>query len=281
MRLVSFWKNERVVAGVRMGAEIADLSALPDLPPEMAALLALGTDAIAAKLPAAPHIPLDGVRFAPVVPRPGKVICIGLNYAQHAQEGGFSNLPDYPTVFMRSATSLCGQADPLLLPAVSSQLDYEGELAVVIGRRTHGATESEALAAVAGYSCFNDGSVRDYQRRSSQWTMGKNFDSTGGFGPELVTAGELPPGGCGLRITTRVNGAIMQDANTAEMIFSVPRLIALLSEVMTLEPGDVIATGTPSGVGFARNPPVWLKAGDRCEVEIEGIGTLRNSVVAA
>ena len=281
MRLVSFLRDGVAVPGVRVVDEVADLSrAERPLPADMAAVLALGMEAVAAALPTAPRVPAAGLRFAPVVPRPGKVICIGLNYALHAKEGG-NPIPDYPAVFLRCTTSLCGHGEPLVVPAASANLDWEAELAVVIGRRAHRVAEDAALGFVAGYACFNEGSVRDYQRRSSQWTVGKNFDATGGFGPELVTADELPPGAAGLRIMTRVNGATMQDSTTADMIFPVARIVALMSEVMTLEPGDVIATGTPSGVGYARKPPVFLRPGDVCEVEIEGVGVLRNPVVAA
>ncbi len=280
MRLVSFLRDGVAVAGVRVGDEVADLSrAERPLPTDMAAVLSLGMDAVAAALGSAPRVPAAGLLFAPVVPRPGKVICIGLNYALHAKEGG-NPIPDYPAVFLRCTTSLCGHGEPMLVPAASANLDWEAELAVVIGRRAHRVSEETALGFVAGYSCFNEGSVRDYQRRSSQWTVGKNFDATGGFGPDLVSADELPPGAAGLRIMTRVNGAVMQDSTTGDMIFPVARIVALMSEVMTLEPGDVIATGTPSGVGYARKPPVFLRPGDVCEVEIELVGTLRNPVAA-
>jgi 2-keto-4-pentenoate hydratase/2-oxohepta-3-ene-1,7-dioic acid hydratase in catechol pathway len=213
----------------------------------------------------------------PPIPRPGKFICLGLNYVDHAKEGGFTP-PDYPTVFFRGATSLVAHGQPLVRPALSPTFDYEAELAVVIGRSGRRIAETQALDHVAGYSVFNDGSVREYQRRTPQWTMGKNFDGTGAFGPWLVTPDELPPGAVGLRIQTRLNGRIVQDANTRDMIFSVARTIAILSQAMTLEVGDVIAMGTPAGVGHARKPPLWLKDGDVCEIEIEGIGLLSNPV---
>ncbi|MFC7611084.1 fumarylacetoacetate hydrolase family protein [Teichococcus aestuarii] len=166
----------------------------------------------------------------------------------------------------------------MLRPKASDKFDYEAELAIVIGKRARHLSESEALSCVAGYTCMNEGSVRDYQRKSTQWGMGKNFDRTGGLGPEIVTPDELPQGPNALRITARLNGETMQDSNTSDMIFSVPRILAILSEAMTLEPGDVIATGTPSGVGYARKPPVFMKGGDTMEIEIEGIGTLVNTV---
>jgi 2-keto-4-pentenoate hydratase/2-oxohepta-3-ene-1,7-dioic acid hydratase in catechol pathway len=286
MRLVSFDREGRPALGLRLGEAVVALARLPGpCPAEMPALLALGPgylQELAARAAAASpeaRLPLHGLRLLPPVPRPGKVICIGLNYAEHAREGG-NPIPDYPAVFLRAATSLAGPGGPLLRPAISPHLDYEAELAVIIGRRARHVPEARALEHVAGYACFNDGSVRDYQRKSTQWTMGKNFDATGGFGPELVTAEELPPGAAGLRIQARVNGRVLQDSTTADMIFPVARLVALLSEAMTLEPGDVIATGTPPGVGYARKPPVWLAPGDLCEVEIEGIGTLRNPIAA-
>ena len=223
---------------------------------------------------------LAELELLPPVPRPGKIICIGLNYRQHALEGG-NPIPDYPAVFLRGTTSLLAPGAEMLRPPCSDKLDYEAELAVVIGRKAARVSVTTALDHVAGYACFNDGSVRDYQRKSSQWTIGKNFDRTGAFGPELVTSDELPPGGKGLRILSRVNGSIMQDGNTDDMIFDVASLVATLSEAMTLEPGDLIATGTPAGVGYARKLPVFLAPGDRCEVEITGLGVLWNGIADA
>jgi 2-keto-4-pentenoate hydratase/2-oxohepta-3-ene-1,7-dioic acid hydratase in catechol pathway len=236
--------------------------------------------AATARRPSGPAIPLSDVTLLPPVSRPGKVICIGLNYVDHAKEGG-NPIPDYPAVFLRAMTSLVGPGQPILRPPVSEKLDYEAELAVIIGKPALRVREGEALAHVAGYACFNDGSLRDYQRRSTQWTMGKNFDATGAFGPELVTPDELPEGAHGLRIATRLNGRTLQDGNTSDMIFSVARTIAILSEVMTLEPGDVIITGTPAGVGYPRKPPIFMRPGDTCEVEIEGIGVLSNPIADA
>lgn len=226
-----------------------------------------------------PVIPDGEARVLPPVPRPGKIVCIGLNYADHAREGGHP-LPTYPAVFLRTATSITGHGQPLVCPPVSQQFDYEAELALVVGRRAHRVRAGDALSCVAGYTCFNDGSLRDYQRKSGQWTMGKNFDRSGALGPDLVTPDELPEGVGDLRITARLNGRTLQDGRTRDMIFSVPELIEIVSEVMTLEPGDVIATGTPAGVGFARTPPVFMAPGDVCEIEIEGIGVLRNVVAS-
>lgn len=222
-------------------------------------------------------VDLDNVRLLPPIPRPHKIICIGLNYADHTLESGY-DLPAYPTVFGRFPSSLVAHGSPLIRPLASAQLDYEGELAVIIGRRGRHILETDALAYVAGYSLFNDASLRDYQLKSPQWTIGKNFDGTGSFGPELVTADELPPGCAGLRLETRLNGKVVQSASTRDLIFNVAKLIAVLSEVLTLEPGDVIVSGTPAGVGVARNPPEWMKPGDRCDVEIEGIGILSNPI---
>ena len=230
--------------------------------------------------PAGDLVAFAGLDLLTPVPRPGKIICIGLNYRKHAEEGG-NPIPDYPAVFLRSTTSLLPHGVPMLRPPCSDRLDFEAELAIVIGTRACRVGVREALDHVAGYACFNDGSVRDYQRKSTQWTMGKNFDRTGGFGPDLMLADALPPGAAGLRITSRVNGALMQDGNTSDMIFDVATLITILSEAMTLEPGDVIATGTPAGVGYARTPPLFLKPGDLCEVEIERIGVLSNSIMDA
>jgi 2-keto-4-pentenoate hydratase/2-oxohepta-3-ene-1,7-dioic acid hydratase in catechol pathway len=234
----------------------------------------------AARKPTGPSLPLSEITLLQPVMRPGKVICIGLNYVDHAKEGG-NLIPDYPAVFLRATTSLVGPGQPILRPPVSEKLDYEAELAIIIGKPALRVREAEAPAHVAGYSCFNDGSLRDYQRKSTQWTMGKNFDATGAFGPEIVTPDELPEGAQGLRVATRLNGQTLQDGNTRDMIFSVARTIAILSEVMTLEPGDVIITGTPAGVGYPRKPPIFMKPGDTCEIEIEGIGVLSNPIADA
>lgn len=220
------------------------------------------------------------LHLLPVVPRPGKIICLGVNYVDHAKEGG-NTVADYPALFMRCTTSLLAHGAPLKVPRVSSKLDYEAELAVVIGRTARFVSEAQALDAVFGYACFNDATLRDYQRRTTQWTIGKNFDATGAFGPCLVTADELPPGCAGLHIESRLNGQVMQSANTSDMVFGVARTIALLSECLTLEPGDVVVMGTPAGVGYARTPPVWMKAGDVIEIDIEGIGVLSNPVHAS
>jgi 2-keto-4-pentenoate hydratase/2-oxohepta-3-ene-1,7-dioic acid hydratase in catechol pathway len=233
---------------------------------------------LAKQLEVAPELSLPGVTLLPPIPRPGKILCIGLNYVDHSTESGFE-APTYPTVFARFANSLVAHGAPLVRPNASYLLDYECELAVVIGKGGRHIREDQALAHVAGYSIFNDGSVRDFQMKSPQWTMGKVFDATGAFGPELVTRDELPEGCNGLRIRTILNGDVLQDANTGNMIFGVARLVTLLSEAMTLAPGDVIVTGTPAGVGALRKPPIWMKPGDTCTIELERIGSLTNPVV--
>ncbi|QKO20669.1 fumarylacetoacetate hydrolase family protein [Rhodoferax sp. BAB1] len=286
MRLFSFDAQGQARIGVLQSAgaqEFIDLSvAAPGLPKDMGALIAQagGLEAArqaAAQASAAAVKPLAGVRFLPVVPRPGKIVCLGLNYADHAKEGGHAR-PEYPSFFMRGATSMTGHNEPLIRPRASTKLDYEAELAVVIGQRARHLTKANALDCVAGYSCFNDGSVRDYQRKTAQWTIGKNFDGTGPFGPWLVTPDELPPGAAGLRIQSRLNGKVMQDANTKDFLWDVVESLCIITECMTLEPGDVIITGTPAGVGYARTPPVWMAPGDICEIEIEGIGILSNPI---
>ena len=208
---------------------------------------------------------------------PGKIVCMGLNYADHAKEGGNAR-PEYPSFFMRGPSSLTAHASPMIRPRVSDKLDYEAELAFVVGKKIRYATLDNALDCIAGYSIFNDGSLRDYQRKTTQWTIGKNFDKTGGFGPYLVTPDELPPGCHGLNIQSRLNGQVMQNANTKDFLWGVAETIVLITECMTLEPGDLVITGTPAGVGYARNPPVFMKPGDICEIEIESIGILSNTI---
>ena len=220
---------------------------------------------------------LKDLVFLPVIQRPGKVVCLGVNYIDHAKEGG-NQIGDYPAIFLRCSTSLLAHGAPLKLPIFSDKLDFEAELAVVVGRTTKNVSEQQALDSVFGYACFNDATFRDYQRKTSQWTIGKNFDATGAFGPFLVTSDELPAGCMGLRIESRLNGDVMQSANTSDMAFGVARTLSLLSQTMTLEPADVVVMGTPGGVGYARTPPVWMKAGDTIEVEIEGVGILSNPI---
>jgi acylpyruvate hydrolase len=226
---------------------------------------------------AGPAIDLSTVTMLPPLSAPGKIICVGLNYSDHSAESGYE-VPGYPTIFARFASSLIGHGAPIIRPSVSDQLDFEGEFVAVIGRGGRSIDQSSAVDHVAGYSLFNDASVRDYQFKAPQWTMGKNFDGTGAFGPWFVTADEMPPGCRGLQLQTRLNGEVVQKASTSDMVFDVARLIAVLSEALTFEAGDIIVTGTPSGVGLARRPPLWIKPGDVCEVELEGLGVLSNPV---
>jgi 2-keto-4-pentenoate hydratase/2-oxohepta-3-ene-1,7-dioic acid hydratase in catechol pathway len=235
-------------------------------------------DALARALAEGDVVDPEQVERLPPLSGVGKIICIGLNYRDHSAESGFK-VPDYPTVFARFESSLIGDGAALVRPAVSEQFDYEGELVAVIGSAGRHIPRAKALQHVVGYSIFNDASVRDVQLRTPQWTMGKNFDSTGAFGPFLVTADEVPQGARGLQIQTRLNGKVVQDASTNDLVFDIATLVAELSAILTLEPGDVIVTGTPSGVGVARKPPLWMKAGDVCEVEVEELGILRNHVV--
>jgi acylpyruvate hydrolase len=222
-------------------------------------------------------IDLSAVRILPPVPRPPKILCVGLNYDDHLEESGLKK-PVYPEIFARFATSLIAHGEPIRQPPESLTLDYEAELAVVIGRGGRRIERDKALDHVAGYSLFNDATIREFQLRTPQWTMGKNFDGTGAFGPWLVTPDALPPGAHGLRIQGRLNGRVMQDASTGRLIFGVAALIELISVAIALEPGDVIITGTPGGVGAARKPPVFMQPGDVFEVEIEGMGVLSNPV---
>jgi len=283
MRFIAFEKdNGQTALGIRLGDEVVDLAQL-GLPSTLDALLASGPTAIqfaarsAADLPK--RLPFAGLRLLPPISRPAKAIAVGLNYRDHAAEGQMA-VPTYPVLFHRYPSSWVGHGQPLVRPRVSTQFDYEGELVVVIGKAGRYIPKERALEYVAGYSVFNDGSVRDYQLRTTQWMIGKNFDQTGGFGPEFVTADELEPGAVGLRLQTRLNGAVLQDANTRDMVFDVATLVSASSEPFELQPGDIIISGTPAGVGFARKPQVFMKPGDVCEVEIEGVGMLRNPIIA-
>lgn len=259
---------------------LADLSA--DFPRKLDDVIA-GGSALCARIESASRG--DGLNwkavqdFTPAYPieAPHKVICVGLNYAAHAREGG-NAIPDYPALFLRVRESMLAAQEAILRPRVSQKLDYEAELMIVMGRQARYVSEADALQYVFGYSVFNDGSVRDYQRKGAQWTPGKNFDRTGAVGPFVVTADALPAGAHGLDIACRLNGTTMQSSNTSDMIFPVARTIAIVSEFTTLNPGDMIAMGTPSGVGYPRTPPVFMKPGDTVEVEIEGIGILVNTI---
>jgi 2-keto-4-pentenoate hydratase/2-oxohepta-3-ene-1,7-dioic acid hydratase in catechol pathway len=251
-------------------------SGFPGTLPE---LIAQGADLlrIARTLGQSPTIDLNTVRLLPPVPVPPKILCVGLNYDDHLEESGLKK-PVYPEIFARFATSLIAHQEPIRRPRESTALDYEAELAVVIGKPGRRISPEQALDHVAGYSLFNDATIRDFQLLTPQWTMGKNFDGTGSFGPWLVTPDAVPPGARGLRIQGRLNGRVMQNTRTDRLIFSVQALIEMISVAMSLERGDVIITGTPGGVGAARKPPVFMKAGDIFEVEIEKLGVLTNPV---
>lgn len=287
MRLGSYYSDggEPRACGLAGPGCLIDLNrADPQLPASLLDIVA-GLDELAPRLAAVLASPPDEARLsggterlAPPL-RPGKIIGIGLNYRDHAAETG-QPVPDYPTVFAKFPTSVTGPGAPIVLPAASTKVDYEGELGVVIGRRVRDLPESEALAAVAGYLVVNDVSARDVQNRTSQWTLGKSFDTFAPIGPFLVTADEVPDPQR-LDLTTSVNGTVVQQSNTANMVFSVAQLVALLSQVATLEPGDLIATGTPSGIGAALDPPRFLRDGDVVEIAISGLGELRSPVTAA
>jgi len=284
MRIVGFETDGGLRLGVVDGDAVIDLQAVdPRVPADLGDWLRANDgdlaplQDLARRAPASARRPLAQLRFGLPVARPGKILCLGLNYLEHAKEGGHAR-PQFPSVFLRCLTSLVSHQSAILRPSVSETLDYEAELLVVIGRRAKHVTAADALDCVAGYACFNDGSIREFQRRTSQWDMGKNFDRTGGFGPWMVSADELPAGAKGLRIESRLNGKVLQSDNTANMMFPVAETIADLTQGITLEPGDLVATGTPSGVGHARKPPLWMRPGDVCEIEIEGIGVLRNPI---
>lgn len=222
--------------------------------------------------------PADQVTYLPPILRPGKILCLGQNYRKHVEEMG-RELPAYPVLFAKFANTLTGHRQPIVLPRVSERVDYEGELAIVIGRRGKDIPKEEAFDYIAGFAPFNDVSVRDYQFRTSQWMQGKNFDTSGPMGPAIVTLDEIRTPES-LDLTTRLNGAVMQQANTSDFIFDIPAMIAYISQILTLDVGDIISTGTPGGVGDARKPPVYLKPGDVVQVEIAQVGTLENPVVA-
>ena len=282
MRLARVSKDGTVGLAVKADGAVRALywdAALADLD---AALQAGGTGlkAAADRVGSAGEVVHEAsLTFLPPLIRSSKIICLGLNYADHAAEGGFA-APSFPTLFARFPSSLIGHGAPIILPKCSTQLDYEGELVAVIGTGGKNISRETALNHVAGYSIFNDGSIRDYQMKTPQWTAGKNFDNTGAFGPWFITADELPPGCTGLSLQTRLNGQVMQNASTSDMIFDVAETISLLSTFLTLVAGDVLVMGTPAGIGLARKPPLFMKDGDVVEVEIEGLGILRNPIVA-
>ena len=286
MKIVGFEVNGAARLGVVEGDQVIDVQAVDAAAPadlgdwlRRGDVAALGD--LARRAPASARRPLAGLTYRLPVTNPGKIVCLGLNYLDHVKEGPQKdNIPKFQSIFFRMRSSLAPAMQPLMRPQKSIQFDYEGELVVIIGKRAKHLTLANATDCIAGYSCGMEGSIREYQRHTTQWGMGKNFDQTGSVGPWMVTADELPKGGKGLKIETRLNGNTMQSSNTDLFMFPVAESLVYLTEGMTLEPGDLLFTGTPSGVGHARKPePVWMKAGDTVEVEIQGIGTLRNPIV--
>jgi 2-keto-4-pentenoate hydratase/2-oxohepta-3-ene-1,7-dioic acid hydratase in catechol pathway len=278
MKFASFKVNGIASWGLIEATEVVDLGAsLRDRFPDLKSAVAANALAEAAKAGAkAPRHPLAKITWLPVIPNPDKILCIGLNYETHRKETGRSEVEN-PTVFGRFANSQTGHLANIIRPRVSTDLDYEGELALIIGKPGRYIARKDAVNHIAGYACYNEGSVRDYQRHTHQFTPGKNFPDTGAFGPWMVTpdeAGDLGP----LRLQTRLNGEVVQDATISQMIFDIPRQIEYCSSFTRLEPGDVIVTGTPGGVGSRRTPPLWMKPGDVVEVEIDRIGLLRNTI---
>lgn len=281
MRLLNYLNNGKRSLGARVGDNIVDLTAAGQ-PDSVDALLAQGASGLAkakeAAAKAGATTPFKGAKLLPPVLNPSKAIAVGLNYIDHAAESPYKDAPKYPVLFHRFPSSWVAHDEALIKPKVSDSFDYEAELAVIIGKAGRHIPKDKALEHVVGYSLFNDGSIRDYQFKSHQWMIGKNFDKTASFGPELVTADELPAGAVGLRIQCRLNGKVEQDANTKDMIFDVATLVSTCSEIFELVPGDVIISGTPAGVGFARKPPLFMKEGDVVEVEVEKVGVLRNGI---
>jgi 2-keto-4-pentenoate hydratase/2-oxohepta-3-ene-1,7-dioic acid hydratase in catechol pathway len=277
MKLASFRNAGTSSWGVVGDGVMHDVGAvLRQLPDLRSAIARQALDDARRAAPDAPQIPLDAIEWLPVIPNPDKIICIGLNYEMHRQETGRAEVA-HPTIFTRFANSQIGHLAPLVRPKISTDFDYEGELAAIIGTSCRHVSRGDAFAQIAGYACYNDGSVRDWQRHTPQFTPGKNFFGTGPFGPWMVTPDEV--GAIGpQRLQTRVNGQVVQDTTLGEMIFDIPRQIEYCSTFTQLEPGDVIVTGTPGGVGSRRTPPLWLKPGDVVEVEIDRVGLLRNTV---
>jgi 2-keto-4-pentenoate hydratase/2-oxohepta-3-ene-1,7-dioic acid hydratase in catechol pathway len=278
MKFASFKINGTTSWGLIDGTDVIDLGALSrDRFPDLKSVIAAGAlaEVAAAAAKAARH-PLANITWLPVIPNPDKILCIGLNYETHRKETGRTEVEN-PTVFGRFANSQTAHLANIVRPRVSKDLDFEGELAVIIGKPGRYIPRAAASDHIAGYACYNEGSVRDYQRHTHQFTPGKNFPQTGAFGPWMVTpdeAGDLAP----LRLQTRLNGEVVQDATISQMIFGIPQQIEYCSSFTRLEPGDVIVTGTPGGVGSRRTPPLWMKPGDVVEVEIDRIGLLRNGV---
>ena len=278
MKIASFEINERATYGVLVNDTLREPNdTFRAQYPDVRSVIAAGAQAELGGVVGDAEYPVEDVRFVPCIPNPDKVICVGVNFRPHIEEMGH-DLPQYPVVFVRFAGSQTGHGCPVVRPAASEQFDYEGELGVVIGKRARHVSRESALDYVAGYCCFMDGSVRDWQYQGLQFTPGKNFDRSGSMGPCLVTADEIPDPSM-LRLTTRINGKVRQEGRISDLVFDVPALLEYCSTFTELLPGDVIATGTPGGVGAAAKPPQWLMAGDLVEVEIPGVGLLVNPVV--
>ncbi|RZI76083.1 MAG: FAA hydrolase family protein [Variovorax sp.] len=281
MKLISYQHNATDSYGAVIGDRVVDLRRVfGDRAADLKALIAanLLDEAAAAIASAGAGLKLDEVRLLPVIPNPGKIVCVGLNYGEHVRETG-REITEQPTLFLRVAESQVAHGEDIVLPPESSKLDYEGEIAVVIGKGGRRISEQDAWNHIAGYACYNDGSIRDWQTATPQWTAGKNFWRTGGFGPWMVTRDEIRDGQI-MTLVTRLNGQEMQRTTTDKLIHSIPRQIAHISAFTPLAPGDVIVTGTPGGVGAKRTPPVWMKAGDVVEIEVDAIGILRNGIRA-
>jgi 2-keto-4-pentenoate hydratase/2-oxohepta-3-ene-1,7-dioic acid hydratase in catechol pathway len=277
MKLATFKAAQGASYGAVTDKGIVDLGSRLSRFPDLRSLIGNdGLEEARKLLSRAPDYKLSEITWLPVIPNPDKIVCVGLNYEEHRVETG-RDKTEQPALFLRVAESQVGHEQPIVRPRESSHLDFEAEIALVIGRPGRRIAQKDAWQHIAGYSCYNDGSVREWQRHTVQWTAGKNFARTGAFGPWMVSADEIPPGS-ELTLSCRLNGERMQHATTSQMIFKIPKLIEYISAFTTLLPGDVIVTGTPGGVGARRTPPRWMKPGDRVEVEIDRVGVLANSI---
>ena len=278
MRLATFKTAQGPSYGIVTGKGIVDLKRyIGNQYPDLKSLIAGNGFAEAAKhLSESPDYKESDVTWLPVIPNPDKIVCVGLNYQDHVVETGRDNT-EQPAIFLRVAESQVGHRQPIIRPRESKNLDYEAEIAVIIGKAGRRISQQNSWSHIAGYSCYNDGSVRDFQRHTSQWHPGKNFVATGPFGPWMVTADEIPPN-TRMTLSCRLNGEQMQRATTEQMIFKIPKIIEYVSTWTTLLPGDVLVTGTPGGVGARRNPPLWMKPGDKVEIEIDKVGILENGI---
>jgi 2-keto-4-pentenoate hydratase/2-oxohepta-3-ene-1,7-dioic acid hydratase in catechol pathway len=272
LKFVSFARGDDLGYGIVVGASIQRLDLLPGAPADLKTYLAHRFPDLAPRHVAANEVPLADVALLPPIPNPGNIFCIATNFHEDGKP-----VPEFPLLFMRHAEAQTGHECPIMKPAVSEKLDFEGELAVIVGKSGYKIPRAHAMEHVAGYACFNEGSVRDWQKHSTQFTPGKNFRHSGAFGPWMVCTQEIPDPSR-LVLSASVNGEVKQSIGIDRMIFDIPYLIAYISTFAPLHPGDVIVTGTPSGFGSSRNPPEFLSVGDRVEVEISGIGILRNMV---